>query len=232
MLWSDDEASYENGIQSWQNSEGQECASYVLIWLATHVVNLVAAESQQNTGHVLWAHRTEYRQAQSSPWIKLRRMLSWWYNNRSQVFQSYAVTEIKPIGARQGTTLKAKFFTCSTGAAALQLYHFVQTLLLLNLPQDALAGATMSNRLRMLKRHSDEAEYHSREVCAIALGSPPFAVQRQMLYPLQLAGSYFDAQDDRKAILELLKGAVEETSSPIEDVVQALRMQWEQNDQI
>lgn len=105
------------------------------------------------------------------------------------------------------------FFTNPTGAAALQLYHFIHILLLINQPTDQM---NQGSRLRMLKENSVEVEFHSREISAIASGHQPLAIQRHMSHPLQLAGTSLETKQDRDVVDGLLREIAAATSSPIE----------------
>lgn len=75
------------------------------------------------------------------------------------------------------------FFTVPMCAVALQLYHFVPILLLMNSPTEkSLDGAS---RLRLFRRVSQESEHHSRQICSIALGARNHVAEReQMIQPL------------------------------------------------
>jgi hypothetical protein len=111
-------------------------------------------------------------------------------------------------------------------AAALQLYHFAQILLLLNQPVDEHDARNPANRLRMFRKVAEESEHHSRQICGIALGRPPPAVSRQMVHSLYLAGSCFEEKEDRAMVLELLDNISKETGAPTAHRARELKTQW------
>lgn len=111
-------------------------------------------------------------------------------------------------------------------AAALQLYHFAQILLLLKQPVDESDSRFMANRLRMFRKVSEESEHHSRQICGIALGKPPPAVSRQMVHSLHLAGLCFEEKEDRFVVLELLGNIEKETGASTAQRVRELREAW------
>lgn len=136
-----------------------------------------------------------------------------WYDNRSCLLMPHATVDTKNPYNSSSKPLRIAFFSNSTAVAVLQLYHFIQILLLINQPTSHM---DQGSRLRMLKENSIEVEYHSREICAVASGRQPLAIQRHMSHPLQLAGAYFEAKEDRETIYGLLREVAIETSSPIE----------------
>jgi len=222
-------------------NKDQNAMTYIMIWLATAVVRLISNDPEQEDIEVMssvasppLANSTSSDAArrggsQAVQWRCLRDYLIWWFHNRPPVFHAYAV--VQNSGRMKSTSnLKTNFFASSLGAAALQIYHFLQILLLLNPPSNH--NADQATRLRILRRNAEELEYHSREICAIALGAPSFVLHRQMTHPLQLAGSCFDSSADRKVILDLLKSAALQTYSPVEDVISSLLSQWQQSDSL
>lgn len=206
--------------------EDRDAAHSVLIWMLAKVIDLVGpnngrpdvpTSSLQSlpTHHASIMDRSvdEHPQSFGSVWTKLRELLSHWYDNRSCLFIPHATIEThNPYGVSI-KPLRIAFFASPTSVAALQLYHFIQIILLINQPPSQM---DQGSRLRLLKENSIEVEYHSREIYTIASGRQSLAIQRHMAHPLQLAGAYFESKEDRDTISELLREASVETSSPIE----------------
>lgn len=201
--------------------EDRDAAHRILIWILMKVIDLITADDGKaaNTFSLNSSVSASMHSARpsshnfSSVWSRLRDFLTHWYEYRSKLLVPHGtITTRDPYN----TCTRARriiFLTSSTGAAVLQLYHFIQILLLINQPANRLG---QGSRLRMLKENSAEVEYHSREICAIALGRQTLAVQRHMSHPLQLAGAYFEAKEDRDTVHDLLREVAVETSSPIE----------------
>lgn len=186
-----------------------------LIWVANRVVNFITERGVQSNSDTSFRH-----------WTELRNLLEVWHKRLPVTFQPYATVETRNVmESRQGQQNKM-FFSVPMSAGALQLYHFVQILLILHRPEDAEGHQTQGHRMRALRKAAEESEHHSRHICGIALGSPPSAVQRLMIQPLHLAGSCFDADDDRKLVLELLGNVEVDTGSSTSRVRKDLLSQW------
>jgi hypothetical protein len=186
-----------------------------LIWVANRVVNFITERKTQATNDTSFRH-----------WTELRNLLEVWHKRLPVTFQPYATVETRKVAdSRQGQQNKM-FFSVPMSAGALQLYHFVQILLILHRPEDSDTHQTQGHRMRALRKAAEESEYHSRLICGIALGSPPSAVQRLMIQPLHLAGSCFDADEDRQLVLELLRNVEMDTGSSTARVQKDLLSQW------
>ena len=86
----------------------------------------------------------------------------------------------------------------------LQHYHFAQIILLLHTPREALIS--VQDQLRSYREIPEKIAYHSREICAIALGRPPGYAQIHMLQPIFVASQCLEGAEEQKVILELLRG--------------------------
>lgn len=215
---------------------------YVLIWVSVKVVKFVAdmengskaAHEQQNLSPSVAStpqqNGIQGASSKRSSWIALREQLHQWHKNRSHLFRAYATGRTSHQSKSGRTLNRTVLFTTSIGAAVVQLYHFVQMLLLLNRPFEPPQGVNQAARLQLLKNSTEEVEYHSKEICAIACGTSVSTIQRQMSHPLQLAGVYFDTAVDREMILQLLTNAAAETCSASEDMMRNVLTQWHQND--
>ena len=186
-----------------------------LIWVANRVVNFITQSAGHSIGDTVFRH-----------WTELRNLLDVWHRRLPVTFHPYATVETRNVtDSRYGQQNKS-FFSVPMSAGALQLYHFVQILLILHRPPESDGQQTQGQRMRLLRKAAEESEYHSRHICGIALGSPPSAVQRLMIQPLHLAGSCFDEEIDRKLVLELLENVEAETGASTKRIRVDLLSQW------
>lgn len=206
--------------------EERDATPCALIWMLVKVVDLITrdddhlsttsrspltspfCDTTKSTSHIDGHPRTF-----SSTWDKLRELLKQWYDHRPSLLTPHATMETNGPYNASGKPLRVAFFASPIGAAVSQIYHFIQILLLVNQPS---SRGNHGFRLRMLKDNSAEVEYHSREICAIALGRQPLAIQRHMSHPLQLAGTCFETKEERDAIMELLREIEIETGSTLQ----------------
>ncbi|KIX10452.1 uncharacterized protein Z518_01535 [Rhinocladiella mackenziei CBS 650.93] len=242
-----------NAIVAYQSSDREDLVSCTLIWIVLRVMNFVAPHDDTLTANTTGTPQglespasTVIRTGSDGPtssliqsriarWKKLRRQLEDWFDNLPFTFQPYAMmgagsqypSDQPPEGRPRFTRL---FFSVPMCAAALQLYHFAQILLLLNQPVDESDSRNLANRIRMFRTVSEESEHHSRQICGIALGKPPPAVSRQMVHSLYLAGLCFEEKDDRLVVLELLHNIEKETGCSTAHRVRDLRQQWGWNE--
>jgi hypothetical protein len=237
-----------NAIVSYQPGDREDLVSCTLIWIVVRTMNFIAPQddgpgSTAPTPGPFDSPATTFSrpaseaatpgvsQTRIARWRQLRRQLDDWYENLPFTFQPYAVaaagtqhpSDLLPDGRPRFARL---FFSVPMCAAALQLYHFAQILLLLNQPVDEHDARHPGNRLRMFRKVAEESEKHSRQICGIALGRPPPAVSRQMVHSLYLAGSCFEESEDRFVVLELLGNIAKETGSPTAHRVRELKEQW------
>lgn len=190
--------------------------SCTLIWVANRVVNFITQSAGHSIGDTVFRH-----------WTELRNLLEVWHRRLPVTFHPYATVETRHINdSRHGGQQNKHFFSVPMSAGALQLYHFVQILLILHRPPESDGQQTQGQRMRLLRKAAEESEHHSRHICGIALGSPPSAVQRLMIQPLHLAGSCFDEEIDRKLVLELLENVELETGASTKRIRQDLLTQW------
>lgn len=179
-----------------------------LVWIVSRVMNFLAANATEKT---------------MPEWNELRNLLDQWYHSLPTLFRPYASV---PVVAGQ-PNLKPHFmrelYSLPMCAAAFQFYHFAQILLLMNRPIDNKDGIS---RLQAFRKVSEEANNHSRQICAIALGRNHPAASRQMIYPLYIAGSCIEEDEDRLVVLKLLKEIQRETGCTTTDRVEALLSNW------
>ena len=236
-----------NAIVSYQPGDREDLVACTLIWIVLRTMNFIAPqEDVANTtgtprpfespaGGLLRKNPESSTpgtvQTRISQWRQLRRQLEDWHENLPFTFQPYAIAA---AGAQQPSDLlpdgrprfARSYFSVPMCAAALQLYHFAQILLLLHQPADEHDARHPANRLRMFRKVAEQSEHHSRQICGIALGKPPPAVSRQMVHSLYLAGSCFEEKEDRVVVLELLGNIAKETGCPTAHRIRELKEQW------
>jgi hypothetical protein len=246
-LFYNDAATPGNALVSYQPGDREDSVSCTLIWIVLRVMNFIAPQDEATTNSASGTPRPFESpstlgsdagtptaiQNRIARWKQLRRQLEDWYENLPFTFQPYAMMGAgsgypseSPSDANAKPRFARVFFSVPMCAAALQLYHFAQILLLLNQPVDEHDPRNMANRLRMFRKVSEESEHHSRRICGIALGKPPPAVSRQMVHSLYLAGLCFEEKDDRLVVLELLRNIERETGCSTAHRIYDLREQW------
>jgi hypothetical protein len=119
------------------------------------------------------------------------------------------------------------FFSIPLCGASIQHYHFARILLLLYKPQTAFeAGISVSNRIRTYRDIAKQIDHHSREICGVALGRPPGFVRIHMLQPLFIAGQCLEKTEERKVILDLIRGIENDTGWATEYRAKELIAEW------
>ena len=109
----------------------------------------------------------------------------------------------------------------------MQSYHMARILLLVNKPQESTAiRSTVTARLRSYRIIQEEVRYHSQEICAISLSSPPDAVRIQSLQPLFVAGQCLSEAVDRQTVRDLLKGIQNDLGWATEYRIRKLDEEW------
>ena len=237
-----------NAIVSYQPGDREDLVSCTLIWILLRTMNFIAPledvpgsttatpGSFGSPAAILGRTHSElstpgFTHIRIARWRQLRRQLEDWYENLPFTFQPYAIaaagaqhpSDLLPDGRPRFARL---FFSVPMCAAALQLYHFAQILLLLHQPAEEHDARHPASRLRMFRKVAKQSEHHSRQICGIALGKPPPAVSRQMVHSLYLAGSCFEEKEDRMVVLELLGNIAKETGCPTAHRIRELKEQW------
>lgn len=199
-----------------------DTAHHILIWVLTKVTSFPSAStkmlessSPSSAGQIggnasLGSSIDEHSREFVVTWTRLRELLKYWYRGRSCLFVGHAACDVTDPYSSSSIPVRIVFFTSSKAVAVMQLYHFIQILLLINKP---LNREDQCSHLRMARENLTELEYHSREILAIALGCRSLAVQRQMSHPLRLAGSYLETKGEREMARKLLRELAADTSS-------------------
>lgn len=211
--------------------EREDVVAYSLVWLTMRVVNYIAP---QNFDVTLGAETNKAslstgpvgdRSNRRSEWEELRRALNQWFDNIPPTFEPYASIPLHTPKVGTEPEFVKLFFSIPICAAAVHLYHFARILLTLNEPtvEDAV---TPARRLRAFRQASESSIFHARQICNIALGSPPSSVQRQMLHSLHLAGLCFEENVDRSIVLDLLQTIETNTGCSTMQIIEQLKSEW------
>lgn len=189
------------------NAHDPMVSIYVLIWLTTRVIQHVniAPDDELVRSNVSPPIDLDER---SRVWHAIRAHFNRWYTTRSHIFHAYSTEQLHSAPDSDFTLKKRSFFTSSTGAAAMQIYHFAQILLLLHEP---IVEMSQTTRLQKLRQRSSEIEMHSHEIYAIASANRKECLQGQLSHPLRLAAMSFDKVCDRKMIQQLISEVSSET---------------------
>lgn len=192
-----------------------QLVSHTMIWLVLRVTNYLASDSDQTPS------------VRHHSWMELTAQLDAWFGNLPETFRPCAQIRY-PLQMRLhrggSSQLTEVFFSINQCAAAIQLYHFVRILLLLNKPSQAGIGVT--SRLQAYREISAEAIKHAREIVGIALGRPHPAVRVEMNLPLYVAGGCLETDEERKVVLELLRAIEIDTGCSTEVKVRSLIDEW------
>ena len=213
-------------------SQREDTVAYTLIWLSMKIINLVALQQQvaaSSTADTPMSPATlRDGEADSSvlvsEWQQLQGNIDQWYQNLPMTFHPYASVPEEIRGEDDSTAFSRILYSMPVSATALQLYHFVKILLILNKP--LITQSNPAKRLRAYRQASDESMFHARQICGVALGSPPASVLRHMLQPLHLAGLCFEADSDRKVVLDLLRSIESSVGCSTAHIIAGLTSEW------
>ncbi|EME81783.1 uncharacterized protein MYCFIDRAFT_138994 [Pseudocercospora fijiensis CIRAD86] len=188
-----------------------ELVAHTLLWLVLRVMNYLTSDENST--------------ARQSQWEQLSRQLDHWYGNLPATFQPVAQIRHPASGRTSRSQLTEAFFSIDVCAASLQLYHFARILLLLHRPINVERSA-FRNRLKAYREVSTEAIRHAHEIIGIALGRPQPAIRVEMLLPLSTAGACLEENDERKAVLELLRAIEKDTGCATGLRCRELMQEW------
>jgi hypothetical protein len=221
-------------VQILSDGHREDVVSCAIIWLALRVVNFISQIGVQtpksgttavNSPINLDKSGTRPQLVEANRLIRanLQNLVNDWYETLPMTFEPYAVMDLDEHTA-VNPKLQRLFFSVPTSAAALLLYHFTQLLLLFNQPVDVESPGVM--RLKQHRKMSKEVDFHSRQICGIALGDPSIAVQRQIIPTLCLAGMSLETEEERNIVAQLLRDIGTRTSIATEHLVQGLQSEW------
>jgi hypothetical protein len=139
-------------------------------------------------------------------WLRLCFELQAWVESLPETFRPFLrAGEAEEPFTVEGKPIDQIFYGRPGGAAAIQHYHFGRIALLLNQPTDPINSLSTSfDRLRGYREVSREVEFHTREICGIALGRPPDAVRIFMIPILFAVGQCLENPGEHALVPYLL----------------------------
>ncbi|GES61226.1 C6 finger domain protein [Aspergillus terreus] len=198
----------------------EDLAANSLIWLLNKVVNF---RSESKTAP--WDQMAQFSPDPSTPstsssprsppttasWLKLSFEFQSWFERVPETFRPCLRIEHPRDIARLPDIAHMPFpeiFYClTTCASTVQQYHFGRLALALNRPADAVsAPSTVFDKLQSYRELMKEADYRCREICGIALARPQSAARVYMIPLLYAVGQCMENEEERRIIVDLLRG--------------------------
>jgi hypothetical protein len=215
---------------------GEDMISNALIWLMSKIINYIA--SGDSIDHV-------FPQDPSSPngiiginhmlllerWKELEKELEIWYHGLPDTFKPCARLPILTDGGAQSSSPRAVFseiwYSIPMCASTMQSYHMARIILLMNKPHESTARrSTLATRLGSYRAIDMEVRHHSHEICGIALGRPEGSVRIHQVQPLFVAGQCLVENQERRIILDLLRGIEDDLGWATDYRVKQLLKEW------
>jgi len=123
----------------------------------------------------------------------------------------YLPITFKPIGRAQRENFEEIWYGVDMCAAAMAQWHMAHILLLVNRPNRANPRRSdVNSRLQSYQAITEETQYHSREICGIALARPGRAARIFIILPLFYAGQCFRLRAEREVVRDLLRDVEKE----------------------
>ena len=216
---------------------GEDMISNALVWLSSRICNYLATGESFNAtpaGDRSMTPRAEIgtigetQKSLLERWHALYQELDIWYNGLPITFRPSARIRQTSRDNWDGKCLFQEiWYVMPMCAATMQHYHMARVLLLINKPHETTAGrTTIGARFGSYRSIDREATRHCYEICGIALSRPQASVRVHQTQPLFVAGQYFEQANERKVVLDLLKGIKEDLGWSTEDQVKQLLRQW------
>lgn len=204
-------AGYSTYIRG-ENDMREDMTANALVFILSKIMNFLSPTSSR---------------AQNNPnrWKTLHREVEAWFESLPESFTECWRLEVDLKSADASRANFAEvFYSIPLCSVTMQHYHFAQIILLLHMPRET--SASVMDQLRSYRAVPEKIAYHSREICAIALGRPPAHVRIHMLQPIFLAGQCLEGLQERKVILELLRNIETDLGWATEYRVQELLKEW------
>jgi hypothetical protein len=170
-----------------------------------------------------------------SKWHLLKDELDTWYANLPDTFQPAARLQRNTIPStssnqasfQHSTYFEEIWYPIPMVASAMQNYHMARILLLINKPHESTARrATVTGRLQSYQAIAAEIRDHAINICGIALARPEAAARIFSIQPLFVAGQCLTEKEERRTIVEMLRGIERDLGWATEWRVQQLLGEW------
>jgi hypothetical protein len=199
-----------------------------LIWILLQILNMIA-EDDDSPPDVAGSQNSNAEKNLEHCFDRIYHLLDTWYETMPNTFRPFAKimkTEAPVSGQSTGSErFMELLFSIPNCGAIIQLYHFARILLLLNQPIQP-NNQQPRVRLHQLRKISQQSEFHSREICGIALGNSKSTFPALLTQPLYLAGLCLEAETDKKLVLDLLRIIENDTGCSTAYRRQDLCSQW------
>lgn len=224
--------------------------SNALIWLLSKLINLttrcndeVDAESSPTP-----PNPTSGTGSFLEEWFSLKKEFQMWYDALPPPFQPCSQVSLPPPQTIHRVTdgqLRFKslidhetWHSDSMCASTMQSYHMSQIIMLLHKPPTvSVRQLPWTSKTQSVKRFPDTLsdfnqmnemlQFHSVEICAVALSRPEEAARIHMLQPLYLAGRCLTDMSDRGTVVKLIDGIEDELGWHAKYRVDALLVEWD-----
>ncbi|KAL4963039.1 uncharacterized protein BDV14DRAFT_202287 [Aspergillus stella-maris] len=144
-------------------------------------------------------------------WLKLSFEFQAWAERLPETFRPCLridrPNQFPKLSDNDYTPFPEIFYSSTSCAAAMQQYHWGRLALTLNRPADDTAGPSTSfDRLQGYRDLTKEVDHRCREICGIALGRPQVGARVQMVTLLYAVGQCMEKPEERKIVIDLLRG--------------------------
>jgi hypothetical protein len=220
--------------------------SNTMIWMLGRLVNLIATchEEMETDSDPARANTSSERGSFLDRWLALKHELQTWHDALPPLFQPCTRVPLPQRNARRGQ-LRPKplidhetWHSDSMCASTMQSWHMSQIMLLLHKPPSVsvrqlpwIPKSQPLNRfpdtLADFNQMNEMLQYHSVEICAIALSRPEEATRIHMLQPLYMAGRCLTDVSDRRTVVRLIDGIEDELGWHAKYRADALLAEWD-----
>ncbi|KAL5355041.1 hypothetical protein BJX96DRAFT_140562 [Aspergillus floccosus] len=237
----DDEGNLTNPPPNGSPLSQEDLSANGLIWLLNKVVNF---RSSSKTAP--WDQMTQFSPDPSTPttsssphahpttasWLKLCFEFQSWFERIPETFRPCLRIErprdVSKLPDIAHMPFPEIFYCLTTCASTVQQYHFGRLALALNRPADAVSGpSTVFDKLQSYRELMKEADYRCREICGIALARPQSAARIYMIPLLYAVGQCTENLEERRIIVDLLRGIEADLGWATGTQVNKLQSFWE-----
>lgn len=175
-----------------ENSVREDMMANALIFILSKLMNILACPPDPTQNDLDF-------------WKRLQYELDVWFETLPESFTScWRLEAVSTSNDPARAHFAEIFYSIALCAVTMQQYHFARILMLLHKPREA--STSVRSQLRSYREIPEKIVYHSREICAIALGRPSGYAQIHMVQPLFVAGQCLEDRAERVVILDLLRG--------------------------
>ncbi|OJD24877.1 hypothetical protein ACJ73_03760 [Blastomyces percursus] len=191
----------------------EDLISNALIWILSKVVNFAAAGDALDVGENCFDESSAGISQQTSfeRWHRLQTELDRWYDGLPDTFKPCVRME-RSHSFHQGP-IEAPlqwaevWYSLPMCASTIQHYHMARILLLFNKPPESAAkGHMMASKVKSHRSVESKIKFHSHEICGISMSRPDASVRIHSVQPLFVAGQCLTEPQERRVILQLLRG--------------------------